>query len=326
MKPKVSIIMSTYNEPLNWITESIDSILNQTFTNFELIIINDNLNRKELFEFLNKYQKKDKRIKIINNKKNLGAARSRNRGLKIAQGKYIAIMDSDDISLPKRIEIQYNFLEENSGIFLVCSGAIMINEEGNLVREVPALVNKKKLIQRLEKKNTIFHSSILFRNKRGYKYREKFPYSQDYDLYLLILSDGKEISAIKDILIKYRVRTGSISFSKMAHQKLFAEKSREFYFERKNKGTDSYKKFNPKIITELNIETSTNKIVLESNIKANLGIGNYNKVRLLCKKYFKNYGAKNKFLLFYLFSFLGKNFISFTMKILPIKLLRFMNN
>ena len=111
--PIISVIMSVYNEPLDWVQESIDSILQQTFGNFEFIIINDNPNNKELFDFLITNKIKDNRIIIINNDENIGLTKSLNKGLERAKGEYIARMDADDISLPERLEKQINFLNTN---------------------------------------------------------------------------------------------------------------------------------------------------------------------------------------------------------------------
>ena len=131
--PKISVIMSAYNSE-KFISKSIDSILAQTFKNFELIIINDSSIDKTK-DIIETYRKKDKRIKIICNRQNLGPAKSRNRALKIAKGEYIAIMDSDDVSLPKRLEVQYHFLENNPDIFLIGGGAIKINESGEVIAD-----------------------------------------------------------------------------------------------------------------------------------------------------------------------------------------------
>src|SRR3989344_9200868 len=114
IKPKISVIMSAYNVE-KYIAESIESILNQTFRDFELIIINDASTDKTL-DIIKGFMKKDKRLKLINNKKNLYATISRNKALRIAKGVYIAIQDSDDISLPNRLEVQKNYLDKKKAV------------------------------------------------------------------------------------------------------------------------------------------------------------------------------------------------------------------
>ena len=101
--------MSIYSEEEEWIRESIDSILNQTFSDFEFIIINDNPNRDKNNSLLTEYTRIDNRIIIITNEENIGLTKSLNKGLEIARGKYIARMDADDISLPTRFEKQVDF-------------------------------------------------------------------------------------------------------------------------------------------------------------------------------------------------------------------------
>lgn len=231
-KPKVSVIMSTYAEKLKYIDQSIRSILNQKFRDFEFIIINDNPKRKELEEFLKKYARKDSRIKIITNKKNLGAAGSRNRGLKIAKGEYIAIMDADDISLKNRLEQQIKFLEKNSNIFLVGGGAIKINPRGDMIGVHSPIKSSFLLKLFLPLDNFIYHPTIMFRND-GSNYRRSFKYSQDYDLYLRSLLLGKSLANIKEPLIKYRLHGDSITQSKLREQKKFKRMSqKEFWWKR----------------------------------------------------------------------------------------------
>ena len=121
--------MPVYNAE-KYLVESIESILNQSLKNFEFIIINDGSKDKSL-GIIKKYAKKDKRIILLNNSRNLGLQKTLNKGLEVARGKYVARMDADDISLPKRLEIQFNYMEDHLEIFLVGSSAIVIDGNGN---------------------------------------------------------------------------------------------------------------------------------------------------------------------------------------------------
>ena len=112
--PLVTIFMAVYNVE-NFIKDSLESILNQTYKNFEFLIVND-ASTDHSSEILQLYEKKDKRIRVIHNKHNMGIPYTRNIGLKEANGKYIAIMDADDIALPFRIEKQVLFMENNPEI------------------------------------------------------------------------------------------------------------------------------------------------------------------------------------------------------------------
>lgn len=230
-KPQISVVMSTYKEPLEWITESIESILNQTFGDFEFIIINDNPKRKELRNFLKNYVKKDKRIKIINSKKNEGPAFARNKGLKIAKGKYIAIMDADDISLPKRFEIQYNYLEKHKDIFLASGCAINVDEFGKEISRHYIIPFPKIISWKLKKKNCLYHPTIMFRNEKNNFYNENLKYAQDYGLYLSLMKKNKKMTGIPKFLLKYRVNSKSITGTKKREQSDFAKLAKNIYLD-----------------------------------------------------------------------------------------------
>ena len=115
----ISVIMSIYSEKEEWIKESIDSILNQTFSDFEFIIINDNPNRDKNKSLLDKYAQIYNRIIVITNEENVCLTKSLNKGLKIDKGLFIARIDADDISLPTRFQKQVDFLEKNPE-YIVC--------------------------------------------------------------------------------------------------------------------------------------------------------------------------------------------------------------
>ena len=118
---ETSVIMATYKESIDCLKQSIESIINQTYNDFEFIIILDNPDNKEHIAFINDYVCKDERIKFYINDKNMGLTNTVNRGLKLAEGKYICRMDADDISELYRMEHQKKYLEENDFdlIFLI---------------------------------------------------------------------------------------------------------------------------------------------------------------------------------------------------------------
>ena len=127
--------MSVYREPEKWLREAIESILNQTFRDFEFIIVLDDPNNKKAEGIIREYMKKDDRIVFLKNEKNGGMAYSLNRGIEVAKGKYIARMDADDISLPERLEKQYNYLEKNKDVDLLFTWAYYIDEKGDIIEE-----------------------------------------------------------------------------------------------------------------------------------------------------------------------------------------------
>jgi len=232
-KPKISVIMAVYNSE-KFLGETIQSILNQTFKDFELMVINDN-STDESLKLIKKFQKIDKRIKLINGKVNIGPAGARNKGLKIAMGKYIAILDSDDISHTKRLETQYNYLEKNPHIFLVGSSAIYIDENGKEIRRFRKYNDYKMLAWRLPKSCSIIHSCVMFRNTGKFWYNEKFKYAHDYNLFLDILGKGKNLTNLPQFLIKYRVHPDSISVAKKREQEGFTDAIKERHKNLRNK-------------------------------------------------------------------------------------------
>ena len=132
---KISVIMSIYSEKEEWIKESIDSILSQTFRDFEFIIINDNPKRKENENLLLEYSQKDNRIIVITNKENIGLTKSLNKGLSIAKGKYIARMDADDISFPTRFQKQIDFLDKNTEYVLCGANISYFGSEEKIIEQ-----------------------------------------------------------------------------------------------------------------------------------------------------------------------------------------------
>jgi len=297
-KPAISVVMSAYNSE-KYIGEAIESILNQSFRNFEFIIINDGSIDKTL-EIIKRYSKKDNRIRLIDNGKNLGLIKSLNRGLKSAKGKYIARMDADDISLRERFKVQYNYLEENPSIFLIGTGAFIVNEEDKKTGRFNPVVGYKRISKQIVKGNIIYHPTIMLRNGFGVFYRDKMRYCEDYDLYLRLLSSGKKINNLSLPLLRYRKRKDSITSIYNVKQKIITEKAKEFYFQRISKGHDQYDKFNLNKILHHVLGRSNERVVLECEIKSMFHRGNYLLARKLAIKYFKLFGFVNKYLIVYI--------------------------
>src|SRR3990172_12530717 len=127
--PVITVLMSAYNAE-KYLREAIESILNQTFKDFEFIIIND-CSTDKTKKIIEEYANKDARIKLINNATNLGLTKSLNIGLKEARGEYVARLDADDVALPERLEKQYEFMNKNRDITLTGAWAEKIYEEGD---------------------------------------------------------------------------------------------------------------------------------------------------------------------------------------------------
>lgn len=183
-KPKVSVIMGVYNGEQT-MRRAIDSIIEQTFTDWELIICDD-CSTDKTSEILAEYVEKDSRIKPIKNEKNMRLAYTLNHCLEVAQGEYIARMDADDISLPERFEKQVNYLDEHPEMAVVGSGSIIFDENGDkLVRGIGCEYPMKKIVH---KSTPFMHVTIMMRKSaydllEGYRVCPETMRAEDLDLW-----------------------------------------------------------------------------------------------------------------------------------------------
>ncbi len=207
--PLISVIMPVSTESEKHFTQAVESIINQDFTNFEFIIVLDNPQNLELKKNIRKY-KHDKRVKIIINQHNQGLPYSLNKGIKIAKGKYIARMDGDDISLKTRLREELTYLEKNPSTDIVSTNRILIDKKG---RRVGQLIYNKQVFNNLKKNiftcepSPIAHPSIMGKRRIFLEnpYDERFFNSQDFDLWLRLLSKGIRFGFIEKPLIKFRI-------------------------------------------------------------------------------------------------------------------------
>ena len=211
MKPEISVIMSTYNEKEQYIRESIESILNQTFKDFEFIIVLDNPENEMIKKVLLDYSKIDSRIKLLFNKKNEGLTESLNIAWKIAEADYIARMDADDISEPNRLQIEYNIMLSKN-LDLIATSKLNISENGKNLGKYVDEIKPSKMKFLLPYDNSICHPTVLMKKKvlidlNGYR---DISSCEDYDLWIRMLCKGYKIEIIPAILIKCRFRHNSI--------------------------------------------------------------------------------------------------------------------
>lgn len=207
--------MPVYNGE-KYLRESIDSILNQTFQDFEFLIIDDGSSDRSL-EIIKSYQ--DNRIRIIKNAKNLGISQSLNNGLNLAKGDYIARMDCDDISLPNRFYTQVNFLNRNSEVVVVGSYMDLIDPEGYKTKQqyLYPLTNEN-IIYSMLYSNPMGHPSVMFRREEvikvgGYRLKKEWNNlsTEDYDLWLRLATHSYKLANIPEVLICYRDHPHSLT-------------------------------------------------------------------------------------------------------------------
>lgn len=222
--PKISVVMSVYKEPVDWMRQSIESIINQTFTDFEFIIINDKPDREENAQLLNEYAQKDNRIKIITNEENIGLTKSLNKGISVAKGEYIARMDADDISLPNRFSVQMSFLEEHPNMAVCSSGCYIIDEDNNIIGERNRELNYQKIKNNLIFECPLVHPSVIFKrsvDSKVVQYDESIRYAQDYALWVEICKNH-EVHILPQKLVRYRKSGSQISTKRLKEQNEFA--------------------------------------------------------------------------------------------------------
>ena len=228
-RPKVSIVMSFHNEPLQWIRLAVESLIEQTFKDFELIIVCDNPDNSEGISYISSLE--DSRIRFTINPKNLGPTKSFNIGIAAASGEYIARMDTDDICLPERLERQVSFLDSHPDISVCATDTHTIDKDGKIIRH--NRYKHKRDIALMFISNCISHPSVMFRRSllevRNPIYNEEYIYSQDYELWQFLLLKGYKIHTLNQVLLLYRKHKIQISSARKAKQvELFKRAHRSF--------------------------------------------------------------------------------------------------
>ena len=207
--------MSVYNGE-RYLREAIDSILNQTFSDFEFIIVDDGSMDSSL-EIIRAYN--DERIRLIRNERNLGLTASLNKGLDQSRGEYVARMDCDDVSLPERLARQVAFMDANPKVGASSTWALDIDAEGNVLRRRKALVGAQ--LDNFYWRTPLIHPSaiIRFSQFKELRYDERIRYAQDYDLWLRI-KERSSLANLPECLLLYRVHDESITGAQAEEQTL----------------------------------------------------------------------------------------------------------
>lgn len=268
---ETSVIMATYKESIDCLKQSIESIINQTYNDFEFIIILDNPDNKEHIAFINDYVCKDERIKFYINDKNMGLTNTLNRGLELAEGKYICRMDADDISELYRMEHQKKYLEEND-FDLIGGISQMIDEDGNTIYSIKKVPTNFKKIKKCIKYNQVishptwFGKKEVFDKLNGYR---NMPLCEDYDFTLRAILQGFKISNVNECVLKYRMTKDSISRSNLFEQYLFARYITKQYSEGKVSEVEEAKAYVKKNLSDKNA-----KRYLKGNERFNNALNN----------------------------------------------------
>jgi teichuronic acid biosynthesis glycosyltransferase TuaG len=208
----VSIVMPAYNCE-KYVVEAINSVLAQTYENWELLVLDDG-SKDNTLHIINEFGNKDTRIRPLQNEKNMGVSATRNRGIEIASGDWIAFLDSDDMWEPSKLEKQFKVVNEHSAEFIF-TGASYINENGEPYKgifEVPEKVTYKKL----RNQNVVSCSSVLLKKKYFENIKmEKDEMHEDYAVWLRILKLDVTAYGVNEPLLIYRISRNSKSGNKM---------------------------------------------------------------------------------------------------------------
>lgn len=221
--PKISVIMSAYNESLDELNRSIDSIINQTYQNIEFIIVSDNPENKNISTAVEAAN--DQRIKFIENKENVGLVQSLNRAISEATGSFIARMDADDISKKNRLKDEMQYMQQNN-LDIVGSFIEIIDEKGTVQKDTmrfPITASHVKLFMRWGSclaHPTWVAKSKVYQNLNGYR---NVPQCEDYDFILRAIAHGYKAGNIPKVELSYRVRQSGVSKSHEEEQFLLRD-------------------------------------------------------------------------------------------------------
>lgn len=206
--PVVSVLMCVYNEPVEWIGQAVDSILEQTFRNFEFIIVIDNPDNASVKDFLQRKALSDARIRIMTNPRNIGLTKSLNVGLAQCRGRYIARMDADDISMPTRFEKQVDYLDLNPQVIVVGTHIRYFGDSSCFVQSDWIKDSNDEIKARMFSGSGFAHPSVMIRasalSRYHIAYDEEFTFGQDYRLWETLYDYG-EFANIPEKLLRYRL-------------------------------------------------------------------------------------------------------------------------
>ncbi|RJR44255.1 MAG: glycosyltransferase [Deltaproteobacteria bacterium] len=216
-RPLVSVIMPVCNDRREYLDLAVESILRQTYDNFELLIMDDG-SGPETAAALDAVARRDGRIRLLR-QENAGLTKTLNRLIHQAQGTFIARQDADDLSEPDRLERQVSFLTCHPEVMLLGTGCLLIDEAGKILLHHQVKTRPNTLRRLLRRTNQFVHGSVMFRSDIFDKsmYNEEYRYAQDYEFFLRI-SERHVIANLNLPLYRYRINPASISVAKSREQ------------------------------------------------------------------------------------------------------------
>ncbi len=206
-KPVVSVVMATFNEPPDVVSQAIGSVLGQSMVDLELIVLDDST-RSDTAEAIDRLAEGDGRVHVVRKEARMGFVGALNVGLAMAQGKYIARMDGDDVMLPGRLEAQVAWLESNPRVSVV-GGAMDIIDQADHVtghRDYPSGGVKRWVFSVF--RSPVAHPTVMMRREivdAGIRYDESFKKAEDLELWLRLMRKGYLVANMPDTLLRFRV-------------------------------------------------------------------------------------------------------------------------
>jgi hypothetical protein len=217
--PIVSVVMSVFNGQA-FLSEAIESILSQSFRDFEFVIVDDG-STDATAKIISAYASRDGRMRIFRHE-NKGRAESLNVGISLAQARYIARMDADDIALPERLQMQVDFMELHPEVGLLGGAVELINTQGQILRIVRPPLEDTELRSLLLSNNPMFHPAVVMRKEVALAcggYRKALLDADDYDLWLR-MSERSRLANLAKPILRYRIHSDQVSVRNLRHQRL----------------------------------------------------------------------------------------------------------
>ncbi len=230
MKPDISVIMSVYNGE-TYIEEAIESVIKQTFTNWELIVIND-CSTDSTAEILDRISLRDERIKVHTNEVNLRLPTSLNKAISFSCGKYIARMDADDICLPDRFEKQYKFMEENSDVALSSCRFMTVKNGVYMSGGAGGRCDNQALRAMLLVANPILHPGVIAKSEvmKKFNYDTGLTCTEDLELWTRMMMGEQKIEILPECLLIYRLHDKQITSTTLERQHSEVLKIQQKYY------------------------------------------------------------------------------------------------
>lgn len=230
MKPDISVIMSVYNGE-TYLAQAIESVIAQTFKNWELVIIND-CSSDSTGKILADFASKDERIKVHTNEVNLKLPTSLNKAISLCEGKYIARMDADDICLPDRLKKQYDFMEKNQDVALSSCRFMTVKNGVYMSGGAGGRCDNKALCAMLLVANPILHPGVIARAEvlKRFNYDTTLTCTEDLELWTRMSMENQKMQILPECLLIYRLHDKQITSTTLERQHTEVLKIEQKYY------------------------------------------------------------------------------------------------